>query len=219
MDAEGPELPRQREAAPAQQDVKHELYELVKMVALFLLLFWGIKSFVVEGYEVQGESMTPTLIERERILVFKLPNRLSQFSLFQGMRPVDPGDIVVFDSDEQHKRYVKRVIAAGPVGEPGNLVNARQRDELAPVQPYVHLEYRSGRVFVDDIPLEEEYLPDNQRHSRDHIIQDIGPGEYFVMGDHRSVSKDSRSFGPINNKQIVGRAVLRFWPLSKFGFI
>lgn len=206
-------------AAPPQQDLKQELLELFKMVALFLVLFWAIKSFVIEGYEVQGESMTPTLIERERILVFKLPHKLSQLSLFQSFTPVRAGDIVVFDSEELNKRYVKRVIAAGPPMPRGNLVDAGHIDELNPPPPKLHIEYRAGKLFVNYAPVEETYLPEPEQRSRDHVVHDIGPGEYFVMGDHRSVSKDSRSFGPIDNSQVVGRAVLRFWPLSKIGLL
>lgn len=219
MELELTEAPQPREILPPPPDTSREVFELVKMVALFLLLFWAIKSFVVEGYEVQGESMTPTLTEEERILVFKLGHQLSRLSFLPVFPAIKPGDIVVFDSDEQNKRYVKRIIAAGPPAPHGNKVAAGPRDEFDRDTEKVHVEYRHGLVYVDYVPLEEDYLQDIERHSRDTVVEDIGPGQYFVMGDHRSVSKDSRSFGPVNDEQIVGRAVLRFWPLSKFGLL
>ncbi|MBI2435117.1 MAG: signal peptidase I [Candidatus Hydrogenedentes bacterium] len=220
MDPEVKEAGAAREkVVTPRQEIKREVLELVKMVALFLVLFWGIKSFVVEGYEVQGPSMTTTLDDRERILVFKLTHQLSQLSLLHGLTAIQPGDIVVFDSDEHNKRYIKRVIAKGPPSEKGNLVDARQKDELSSDEEQIHFEYRDGATYVDYQPLEEEYLPPQERRSRDHIVKDLASGEYFVMGDHRSVSKDSRSFGPIHEQQIIGKAVLRFWPLSKFGFL
>src|SRR5690606_30289992 len=101
--------------AGARQEVKHEVAELVKLVALFLAIFIGLKAFVLEGYEVQGPSMSPTLEDRERILVWKLPHKLHQLSLFSWIEPFDRSDIVVFNSSvEPSKRYIKRVVAKGP---------------------------------------------------------------------------------------------------------
>jgi signal peptidase I len=202
-----------------RQDVKCEVFELVKMVCIFLILFWGLKSFVIEGYEVQGPSMTPTLEDRERILVFKLSHQMRQFGLFNGMRSVKAGDIVVFDSDELNKRYVKRVIALGPPTPRGNKVGAESLDAFAPENQRVRVEYRNGEIYINEERMEEGYLVPVERSSRDRVYRDVGPGQFFVLGDHRSVSKDSRRFGPIRKNQVVGKAVLRFWPLSKFSIL
>ncbi len=212
-----------RDAEPQKpdpkQEIKREVIELVKMVVLFLVIFWTLKTFVVEGYEVQGPSMIPTLDDRERILVFKLPHELSKLPILGAfLEPIKPGDVVVFDStDEVNKRYIKRVVAKGP-GQAVNTVAASSRNE-DPRANSVHVKFEKGAVYVNNRRLDERYLVPTESHSPDTDEIDLRPGEYYVLGDHRSVSKDSRSFRAVNDRQIVGKALLRFWPLSKFGLL
>ncbi len=203
-----------------KQEIRREVFELVKMVMLFLVLFWGLKSFVIEGYEVQGPSMVPKLEDRQRILVFKLPHQLRRIPVFSGLNAIEAGDIVVFDSKEEaDKRYIKRVIAKGPNRVPGKTVDAKAHDDLTPKSDWVQVEYDHGTVYVNNHRLEESYLRPEEANSAgtDKVV--LEDGEYYVLGDHRSVSKDSRSFGPIKDERIIGRALLRFWPPNKISLL
>jgi len=202
----------------ASQEVKREIIEFVKMIAWFLVVFFIVKTYVVEGYEVQGPSMLPTLQDRERILVLKLPHVVSEFSLFSGVEALKPGDIVVFDSPvEANKRYVKRVIAKGPGAGSGNTVAARQDGASDPkAGKGVRVLFDRGTVYVNNKRLDEDYLP-VAAHSADERYEEeyLQPGAYYVLGDNRGVSKDSRSFGSIDDGRVIGRAVLCFWPPSR----
>lgn len=202
-------------------EIRQEIIELAKMVALFLVLFWGLKTFVLEGYEVQGPSMTPTLEEHERILVFKLPHELSKIPLFKKLEAIKAGDIVVFESTvEAKKRYIKRVVAKGPAGSPrGNTASAHSREEGVAEADQVQVIYAGGRIYVNNRLMEEHYLPAEELRSPDRDRVYLLPGQYYVMGDHRSVSKDSRSFGPVDTEQVIGKAVFRIWPLSRMGWL
>ncbi|MFO7975558.1 MAG: signal peptidase I [Candidatus Hydrogenedentota bacterium] len=196
-----------------RKEAKREMIEFVKMVALFLVLFLVLREFVMEGYEVEGPSMEPTLREEERILVFKLGQHWP-FSLLFG---TDAGDIVVFDSpDDRGKRYVKRVIVMGPEKRAGKTVRAG--GEAGPANG-VRLRLCETAIYVNDRKIDQNYIPEEAlSDEKDREIL-LGPDEYFVLGDNRNISKDSRNFGTVNEDLIIGRALLRFWPLDRFGFI
>jgi len=203
-----------------KQELKSELLDFVKLVAWFLIIFLALRAYVIEGYEVQGESMEPNLQNKERILVLKLPHILSQFSLFSGIDAIEQGDIVVFDSpDSPRKRYVKRVIAIGPDGIKGGTVDAGSEDTPNATSRGIRVQYQLGKVYVDNHLLDESYLPPEAKQSGVEQELWLGPGEVYVLGDNRHLSKDSRSFKAINDDTVIGKAVLRFWPLSKFSFL
>lgn len=202
------------------QALKRELIDFVKLVAWFLVIFLALRAYVIEGYEVQGESMEPNLQNKQRILVLKLPHIMSQFSLFSGIEAIEQGDIVVFDSpDSPRKRYVKRVIAVGPDGAKGGTVDAESHDLSTDPSRTVRVLYDHGKVYVDNHLLDEAYLPPAAKDSNVTHELRLGPGEVYVLGDNRKRSKDSRSFNAIDDDTVIGKAVLRFWPLSEFSFL
>ena len=197
------------------QEVKREIIELIKMVALFLVLFMLLKTFIIEGYEVQGPSMYPTLEDGQRILVLKLPFKLSHTPIFRSLEPIKPGDIVVFESkDGSRKRYIKRVIAKGP-RQAANAVSANSPHQGGPDNTTL-VQFNLGEVYVNHHRVDEHrYLVPEESESPDFDEATLESGEYYVLGDHRSLSKDSRSFGPITEDQVIGKALVRFWPLGK----
>ena len=124
---------------------------------------------------------------------------------------------MVFDSpDDRGKRYVKRVIAMGPEERSGNTVRAGRDGEP---ESGVRLRLRDTAIYVNDRKLDQSYLAENALSNEEDREVLIGPDEYFVMGDNRNISKDSRNVGAVGEDLVIGRALLRFWPLDRFGFI
>lgn len=145
--------------------------------------------FLVQPFEVEGRSMQPRLHDGERILVDKLSPRL---------RGIARGEVVVFRSPADTRRYlVKRTI-----GLPGETI-----------------EVRAGKVFVDGSEIEEGYVSESLFDSDSYGPLRLGPGSYFVLGDRRSDSEDSRVWGPVDRSLIIGRAVFSYWPPSELGSI
>ncbi|OQB32422.1 MAG: Signal peptidase IB [Candidatus Hydrogenedentes bacterium ADurb.Bin170] len=212
-----PEAEAQETEQP-KPDIRREFFELIRLVIVFLLVFWAVKFFIVEGYEVQGESMLPTLADKDRILVFKLPQHLHKVPPFQRWQPFHTGDILVLDGFG-NKRLIKRLIAYNP-RQPGRTVNAQSETDAPSVQDGVKVEFDRGVVRVNNWQIDESaYLSEAMRHSGERDKCTLAPGELYVLGDHRQVSKDSRSFHAVHDFQVVGKAVFRFWPLSKIGFL
>ncbi len=205
---------RQQSAA---SEVRREIAEFVKVVVWFLVLFFMLRFFVIEGYEVQGPSMEPTLQNGERILVSKLPLIASKFSLFNRLDPIQESDIIVLNGpDGTNKRYVKRVVARGPDRDRSNTVVAADED----LYDGVPLEIADGHLYVNYDLVDEPYIPEDRRAFKSSPMKTfLNTGTYFVLGDNRRVSKDSRNFDAIDEEDIIGKAVLRFWPLSRFGLL
>ena len=201
-------------APDAAQELRREVKEFVKLIAWFLVLFLVLKLWVIEVYEVQGESMQPALESKDHILVLKLPHVLSQTGWFGDWDPISPADVIVFDSpDNTNKRYVKRVIAEGPPGSRGAVAAEQIGSE-----PHVSVRIVEGRVYVNNRALTEDFVRETAFDPHEHAAETLlGPKQYYVLGDNHAVSKDSRSFGPVDDDVVIGKAVLRFWPLSKAG--
>jgi signal peptidase I len=156
-----------------------------------LILSLAISAFIIvfiyQPVKVEGTSMMPSLEDQERIFVNKFVYRLE---------PISRGDIVVFRYPrDPSKSYIKRVI--GVAGD--------------------RIRIEAGQVYVNDQPLDETYVPSNYEDSRTYAEVVVPPNCYFVLGDHRSMSNDSRDFGPVNQSFIYGKAVFGYWPMDKLG--
>ena len=178
------------------------LIEVVETLALTLLTFFVIQTFVAQPFQVRQTSMERTLEPDQYVLVDKLTPRFDPFKR---------GDIVVLHppagwEDGTGTPFIKRVI-----GLPGETVKLGE----------------DGLVYVDGQALDESgytYRDDAGANEPTTIETDqsewtLGPDEVFVMGDHREASADSRSFGPVKLENIVGRAFLRYWPAPTFAIL
>jgi signal peptidase I len=162
-------------------------WELLHDLSVAVLFCFFLITFVAQAFRVQGTSMEPLLSDGDRIVVNKLVYRLGS---------IERGDVVVFwYPRDPAVSFIKRV-----VGIPGDRV-----------------EIREGRVHVNGEALREEYLHDAFRDDDTHPAVQVKPGHFFVMGDHRRSSNDSRSWGEVPERYIYGRAAFRFWPLGQMG--
>ena len=183
------------------------LRELFETVVLALFIFLAL-HMSVQNFLVQGPSMRPTLDEGEYVLVNKLvymrfgPDSLARLLPFlefedgEAVFPFHPprrGEVIIFRFPRDPERdFVKRV-----VGEPGDTV-----------------EIRDGRPFVNGLRLDEPYIAVSD--GRNMEILTVPADTYFVMGDNRRVSLDSRDWGPVPADNIIGRAWVSFWPLNRW---
>jgi signal peptidase I len=163
----------------------------VRDLAFSVLIAVILIVFIYQPVKVEGTSMMPTLTDQERIFINK-------FTYHFGLGDIQRGDMVVFwfPLDPQ-KSYIKRVI-----GVPGDAVRID-----------------AGQVYVNERPLTEEYVPEEYRDRVSWEEHRVPSGEYFVLGDHRSSSSDSRTWGFVKRDAIYGKAVFVYWPLEKMGRI
>lgn len=144
-----------------------------------------IVTFGFQVARVEGQSMAPTLQDQDRLIVNK-------FVYLTHIGEPQVGDIVMlYYPNNPKKSFVKRVIAA-----------EHQTVKMA-----------NGKVFVDDVEVKDSYVPDEYRGHEDYGPSVIPEGYYFVMGDHRNNSSDSRHWGFVPKKYIIGRVQLRWWPV------
>jgi signal peptidase I len=158
-------------------------------LALSVLIAIVLIVFIYQPVKVEGTSMMPALRDQERIFINKFTYRF-------GIGNIQRGDTVVFWFPmDITKSYIKRVI-----GLPGDTV-----------------EIDRGMVMVNGKPLVEDYVPEEYRDYQSLPPQRIGRDEYFVLGDHRSSSNDSRAWGKVPRQNIYGKAVFVYWPLDQMG--
>ena len=182
--------------APVQQNLKSKSTLITTMawlrdLMLSVLIAVLVILFLYRPVKVEGTSMMPGLLDQERLFI-------NQFSYRFGIGDIKRGDTVVFwYPEDTTKSYIKRVI-----GLPGDIVSVQ-----------------NGTVYVNGKKLEEDYVPPEYRDDRPYAPTPVPPNQYFVLGDHRISSNDSRAWGFVPRNYIYGKAVFVFWPLEHLGSI
>jgi len=156
-----------------------------------LVISLAISAFIIvflyQPVKVEGTSMMPSLDDQERIFINKFVYRIES---------IQRGDIVVFRYPrDPQKSFIKRVI--GVAGD--------------------HVRIVDGHVLLNGKMLVEDYVPTVYQDDRSYSEVVVPPDSYFVLGDHRSLSNDSRDFGPVDSSYIYGKAVFGYWPVDKVG--
>jgi signal peptidase I len=183
--AEGPAapVPRRPPAKATITRVGEELFAWLKTLASAAVYATLIVTFGFQVARVEGQSMAPTLADQDRLIVNKLAYRIGQPQV---------GDIVMlYYPLNPEKSFVKRVIAEE--GDQIRIVN--------------------GRVYRNDVPINDDYVPPEFRSHDDYGPEVVPQGYYFVMGDHRNNSSDSRHWKFVPKKYIIGKVQLRWWPI------
>ena len=178
--------------------------EIVETLVLTLVIYLLIHNFVAQPFQVEQNSMVPTVLEGEYVLIDKVSPRFSDYHR---------GDIVVFNppSGQGAVPFIKRVI-----GIPGDTV--RLENGHVYVTPAGGTAVRLDEPYLNTTP-DGTPQPTLPRDAEGTTQWSVGPGSYFVMGDNRTVSEDSRFFGTIGRDLIIGRAWLRYFPLDRVGFL
>ncbi len=167
----------------------HASFVWLRDVAIAGIVSLFIILFLYQPVRVEGTSMVPMLQDQDRLCINKLAYHVGS---------IHRGDVVVFHYPRDLTRsYIKRVI-----GLPGDRIRIEH-----------------GRVFRNDKELTEQYVPARYADERSEPELDVPAGDFYVMGDHRSVSYDSRDFGPVQRELIYGKAAFVYWPFSEAGVV
>jgi signal peptidase I len=179
--------PPAKSLSHSAQVLRHEVRVWTRDLLIAIGLALVIIVFLYQPVKVEGTSMAPLLSDQERIFINKFVYRFE---------PIERGDVVVFWYPlDRSKSFIKRVIAL----------------------PGENVEIRRGVVYVNGKMVQESYVPPQYADVSDYGPLPVPKGSYFVMGDHRISSNDSRVFGPVPSQFIYGRAVFAYWPVDHFG--
>jgi signal peptidase I len=174
---------------PPPEPSKGMVHSWLRDLAVSVVVSAFIIVFLYQPVRVEGTSMLPVLEDQDRLFINKLAYRVGE---------IHRGDVVVFLYPHDHeKSYIKRVIAL-----PGD-----------------RLKIDHGQVYVNNAEVKEPYVPKQFVDDRSQPEMTIPEHEYFVMGDHRSISSDSREFGPVDRELIYGKAAFVYWPVDQAGVV
>lgn len=168
------------------------LFELIKVVLISLAIIIPIRYFLIQPFYVKGASMEPNFYDKEYLIIDEISYRFNE---------PQRGDIIVFKYPRNPEEYfIKRII-----GLPGEKVQVKEG------AVYVFNKEHPGGA-----KLEEKYLSEDVKtYALNEETTSLSSSEYYVLGDNRNSSKDSRSFGPVDKKFITGRVLLRGWPFDR----
>jgi signal peptidase I len=177
------------ESVAAAAKRKSGMHSWLRDLVVSVAVSTFIIIFLYQPVRVEGTSMLPMLEDQDRLFINKLAYRVGE---------IQRGDVVVFLYPNDHqKSYIKRVIAL-----PGD-----------------DLRIDHGRVFVNGRELSEKYVPPRFEDERSLPETTVPEHSFFVMGDHRSISSDSRDFGPVDRELIYGKAAFVYWPMEQVGVV
>lgn len=172
-------------------NAKSFIWETVKVVVISLLIIVPVRYYLIQPFYVQGASMEPSFYNKEYLVINEISYRFED---------IERGDVVVFHYPRDPKQFfIKRV-----VGLPGEQVIVRDNSVTV-----VNSDHPEGFVLDESLYLGEA------SHTSGNLRVSLDIGEYYVLGDNRGASLDSRGFGPIERDVIVGRVWLRGWPLNR----
>lgn len=187
--------PKKSKKNPVRKSLKRRFLDFIVTVLVGVLLALLLTNFVIQRNTVIGSSMDPTLADRDEVFVEKISRHFKN-----GLKR---GDIVTAETHEKTIDGIEMIIIKRVIGVPGDRVTIKH-----------------GDVYLNGVRLEEPYLADGVRTATfyeryaDVTLQE---DEYYLLGDNRANSRDSRAIGPVARSEIEGRLILRFYPFSKFG--
>jgi signal peptidase I len=189
--AKAPTVAEEVEQIPATIEPSglNVLHSWARDLFFSVVVLFFIILFLYQPVKVEGGSMEPGLEDQERIFINKLVYRWEN---------IERGDIIVFRYPrDTRKSFIKRVI-----GLPGDRVRIAY-----------------GRLYLNGSLMDEPYVPPEFEDTKSYPEITVPAESYFVLGDHRSMSNDSREFGPVLRSYIYGKAVFGYWPMEKLGVL
>lgn len=168
--------------------------EFIETVVVFVAIFFMIYLFVAQFHKVSGNSMIPTFHNGDYIITEKVSYRFGT---------PKRGDIIVLKNPKDESQdFIKRIIAL----------------------PHDTMRLENNTIFVNDVATNETYLPAGTKTEDGSFLSEgqtirAGPNQYFVMGDNREHSSDSREWGGVTKKEIIGKTFFRYWPPQSIGFV
>ncbi|NMB29382.1 MAG: signal peptidase I [Clostridiaceae bacterium] len=189
------EREERRKKKQEKKPPKRRVLDFVVTIVIGVVLAVLLTQFVIQRNTVIGSSMIPTLEDQDEVFVEKI-SRLFENGLKRG-------NIVTADTDEKTSNGNEMIIIKRVIGLPGERVTIK-----------------NGNVYINDALLDEPYLAEGVRtapHLEKYADVTLQKDQYYLLGDNRTNSRDSRDIGPVSRDEIAGKLILRFYPFSKFG--